>query len=199
MLVTLEEFRASRYNNASYTDEQILSALLYAETRFYTLTNREHTGYWLEPKERVLLLDGSGTSILMSPYPLISVSRVRILEGENWVDVTSKVRVRGHFLALTSGVFPEDFATVEVTAQVGDPRFCGRPVPEDVKEAVRRLAHMKLRRHRLIAGEEMDEHRPPTEPPPPPTMTGDREVDGIIKSYYVAPALTWLDLRGPLD
>lgn len=199
MLVTLEDFRASRYNNSAYSDELITAALAYAENRFYTLTNRELTGYWLEPRELVLLLDGSGTSILMSPYPLVSVSKVRILQEGGWAEVTPLVRRRGHFLSLSPGEFPEGFATVEVTAEVGDPMFCGKPVPEDVKEAVRRLAHMKLRRHRLIAGEEMDEHRPPTEPPPPPTMTGDREVDGIIKSYYVAPALTWLDLRGPLD
>jgi len=70
-------------------------------------------------------------------------------------------------------------------------------VPADVKEAVMRLANMKMRHYR-IAGERLQERRPPDEPVPPPTITGDREVDGIIRSYTVQDISYLLDIRGPM-
>lgn len=200
MLVTVQEFQESRYGRPSYTDAQVREALEYAEQRFYSLTNRDRYGYWLEPRALTLRVHGTGTSLLRLPYPVLVVTKVELVGADgSRQDITEAVRAHGHFLHRTDDVFPEGFANVEVEGEFGDPFYAGRPVPADVKEAVCRLAHMKLRRHRLIAGEEIEEHRPPTEPPPPPTLTGDREVDGILKTYFVAPPLGYLDLRGPID
>lgn len=198
MLVTVEEFKASRYYKSDWPDTEVEKALLYAESRFYILTNREKFGYWFEPRELTLVLDGTGGRLLRSPYPVLRIYEARVLTKEGEEDVTDLIRHRGHFVYFPS-TWEEEFANVTIRADFGDPAYADRPVPEDVKEAIKRLANMKLRRHFRVAGEELAERRPPTEEPPPPTITGDREVDQIIRSYYVSPPLFFLDLRGPLD
>ncbi|MEN3011005.1 MAG: hypothetical protein ABDI20_08630 [Candidatus Bipolaricaulaceae bacterium] len=199
MIVTLEEFRESRYWRDNMDEAQVEEALRYAEERFYALTNRAKYGYWLEPKVEEFALDGTGTRLLRAPSPVLEVLEVQVLTETGPLPITENVRPRGHFLYRLDGVFPEGVGNVRVKAKVGDPLYARRGIPEDAKEAVRRLAFLKLLRHVRIAGEQLDEHRPPTEPPPPPTLTGDREVDGILKTYYLTPPLGYLDLRGPVE
>jgi len=199
-LVTLEEFKSSKYYSENFTDEQVQYALSYAEERFYVLTNREKHGYWMESRELTLELDGTGHRLLRSPYPVLGVAGVTIIgEDGSQEDVTSSVRARGHFLWYKDG-WPYGFANVRVQGTFGDPRYAGKSVPDDVKEAVMRLAWRKLRRDR-IAGERNFERRAPgpTEPIPPPTLTGDREVDGIIRSYMIEDLSSALDIRGPYE
>ncbi len=197
MLVTLQEFRSSVYNNPNYSDAAILEALDYAERRFYEWTGRARFGYWLEPKRATIRLDGTGTRLLRSPYPILTLVSCKILTVEGMMTVEG-VRVRRHILWYRDR-FPEGFANVEIDAYFGDPNYAqwDATVPRDVKEAILRLADLKLRRKR-IAGEEVTERRPESSPPPPPTITGDREVDGIIRTYTLAAPLGMLDLRGPL-
>jgi len=197
MLVPLEEFKASAYWKDSFSDEQAEKALSYAERRFYALTKREQYGYWFEPRRCILRLDGTGTSLLYLPYPLVNLIDVRIIYAAGYLFITDFCRFRGHFLHYTASVFPEGIMNVQVTGDFGDPKWAGT-VPEDVKEAVMRLAFMKLRRHYRIAGEELLERRAPDQPPPPVTYTGDREVDGIIATYTIKPPVC-LDVRGPIS
>lgn len=208
MLVALDEFKSSRYydSNAGWADEEVTEALVYAEDRFYRLTGRHRWGYWLQPRTLTLNLDGTGKRLLYSPYPLLVLDSCQVAYSGGTQDVTSEVRWRNHFLFLTAGWW-EGFANVTVTGAFGDPAYISvtdegarANVPEDVREAVRRLANRKLR-HLRIAGEQLSERRPPTpsEPVPPPTLTGDREVDGIIRSYTVRRPLHALDVRGPLS
>jgi hypothetical protein len=197
MLVHLDEFKASAYWKDSFSDEQVEKALSYAERRFYALTKREQYGYWFEPKRCVLRLDGTGTSLLQLAYPLVNLVDVRILYAAGALLITDFCRFRGHFLHYVAGEFPEGVMNVQVTGDFGDPKWNGT-VPDDVKEAVMRLAFMKLRRHYRIAGEELLERRAPDQPPPPVTYTGDREVDGIIATYTIKPPV-FLDIRGPIS
>jgi len=199
MLVTVEEFRESPYNKADFTDADIQKALEYAEARFYRLTKREEWGYWLEPRRCSLRLDGTGTSLLRLPFPLVNLVELRVLYAAGWLELTDTATFRGHFIYLPGDlVFEEGVMNVHVVGDFGDPDYCSRPVPADVKEAIMRLAFMKLRRHYRLAGEQLLERRAPDEAPPPVTYTGDREVDGIIASYAIkAPVL--LDVRGPID
>lgn len=198
MLVTLAEFQGSRYWRSDFSPEEAEAALRYAEERFYTLTNRHRHGYWLEPRELEVWLDGTGTHLLRAPYPILEVLEVRVLDVTGLVDITPHVRARGHFLYRGDAVFPEGFSNVQLVAEFGDPAFAGQGVPEEVKEAVRRLAYNKLRRHYRILGEELLERRAPSETPPPPSLTGDPEVDGIIRAYTIASPLLYLDVRGPM-
>lgn len=201
MLATVEQFVASPYYQSSYSESAILEALRYAERRFYELTNREKYGYWLEPRRVTMSLDGTGGRLLRTKYPvlkLLSCEIITSITGE-YLDITNSVRLRNHFLWYRDG-FPEGFANVRVVALCGDPHYGeGADVPEDVREAVLRLADLKLRRKR-IAGEEVSERRPSANPPPPPpTLTGDREVDGIIRTYTITRPLDMVDIRGPLS
>lgn len=195
MLVSLEEFKSSRYYRADWTDSECQEALEYAEERFYRFTNREKHGYWLEPRELALSLDGTGHKLLRSPYPVLSLSSVVLRTREGEEDVTAEVTFRGHYLHREDG-FPYGFANVSVSGAFGDPAYAGRAIPRDVKEAVMRLAYRKLLRTR-IAGERLYERRAPGEEVPPPTLTGDRETDAIIRTYTVGDITGTLDLRGP--
>ncbi len=210
MLVTLAEFKASPYWNDKYTDDAILSALRYAEQRFYEYTNRGKYGYWLQGKKAKMVLDGTGTRLVRTNYPVLQLISCKMITGPNTtVDITDQVRSRLHYLWYRGG-FREGFANVVVEAYCGDPAYArladdsgesgavDSGVPEDVKEAILRLADLKLRRKR-IAGEEIVERRPDARPVPPPTYTGDREVDGIIKTYTITSPMDMLDIRGPLS
>lgn len=211
MLVSVAEFKASPYYTDKYTDQAIQSALDYAEDRFYELTNRAAFGYWFHPREVEMVLDGTGTRLLRARYPILRLLYCGVIDRLDGTvaDITSAVRVREHFLWYRPG-FREGFANVHVIALCGDPQYAAVEaaesgesgllgyVPTDVREAILRLADLKLRRKR-IAGEEVVERRPGVTPPPPPTFTGDREVDGIIRTYTVARPLDLVDIRGPLS
>ncbi|MCS7240829.1 MAG: hypothetical protein NZ651_06265 [Candidatus Bipolaricaulota bacterium] len=198
MIVDLQDFQRSRYWREGLNPQEVEAALRYAEERFYTLTNRHRYGYWFEPKELEIFLDGTGSQLLRSPYPIVEVIEVKVITAFGTFDITARVRARGHFLYRLDGAFPEGVANIQLLAAFGDPAYVQQEIPEDAREAVRRLAYNKLRFYR-IAGEELDERRPPTESPPPPTLTGDREVDGIIRSYTIESPLFYLDIRGPIE
>lgn len=200
-LVSVAEFLDSRYCRPEWEDKAP-EMLQYGEDRFYQLTKRNQWGYWIQPKTRTVTLDGNGSRLLRTPYPLIDLHECVVYsEGAAGVvedDVTDAIRFRSHFLHHHRG-FPNGFANVVLTGDFGDPAFVEKDVPDDVKECIMRLAHMKLTRAR-IAGERVHERRPPgDEPVPPPTMTGDREVDGIIRSYTVRDMTVLVDFRAPLD
>lgn len=183
-LVTLDEFKASAFYNSNLQDDQILQALDQAEARFYSLTNRDHLGYWFIERTVEKTLHGNGLTFIRFPYPVLEVVSVILLDtGE---DVTSDVRAWGsHYLYYPDG-WPDGTANIVVRAKVGDPAYAlDGTVPLDVKRAIMRLARNYLTGDR-IAGERYIDRRPPSdEAPPPPTLTGDREVDGIIRSYVV--------------
>ncbi|MDD3493522.1 MAG: hypothetical protein PHZ19_08520 [Candidatus Thermoplasmatota archaeon] len=190
MLATLEDFRASPYNKQEYSDGVILSALKYAEARFYEFTNRGKFGYWLEPRQVSMVLDGTGARLLRTTYPVLKVIECTIIDSPDGTarDVTNEVRIRRHFIWRREG-FREGFANVRLVALCGDPAYAVLPeedsesaesgeaeptIPPDVTECVLRIADLKLRRKR-VAGEEVSERRPSANPqPPPPTITGDR-------------------------
>ena len=147
-LVSLAEFRSTRYSNPNWTDDEVQAALDYAEQRFYRLTNRDVVGYWFVARDVELSLDGTGMDYLRVPYPLLDLASVQLLDSSGaGTDITSYVRWRGHYIWYDPG-FPAGFANVVVQATCGDPRYAvaGQTdtVPPDVKDAVCRLAEMKL-------------------------------------------------------
>lgn len=194
-LASLADFRASKYNDPTWTDEQVQEALDYAEARFLRLTNRDRTGMWFVPRELTVFVHGTGSECVRVPYPVLSLSQVVVIEENGLTtEITQDVRYHGRFLWY-DGTFPRGFKNVQIVGTFGDPRY-GGTVPEDVKEAILRFAWLKLRRSRL-AGERVTDFRPPPSDGnvPPPTYTGDRELDGIIKSYIVDDITGGFDFR----
>ncbi|MEN3007250.1 MAG: hypothetical protein ABC578_06250 [Candidatus Methanosuratincola petrocarbonis] len=183
-LVTLDEFKQSAFYDSSISDEQATNALDQAEARFYSLTNRDHLGYWFIQRQVEKILHGTGTTFLRFPYPVLEIVSVVLLDTDE--DVTSAVRAWGSHYLYYPDEWPEGTANIKVVAKAGDPAYAATgTVPLDVKRAIMRLARNYLVNDR-IAGERYIDLRPPSdEAPPPPTLTGDREVDGIIRSYSV--------------
>jgi len=179
-LVTVEEYMDSPfYGQEDY--DKVERALEWAERRFYRLTERDYLGYWLTPREVTFLVHGNGEKLVRFPWPVLEIHEVKDLDEDV---VLEGVRHWGsHYIFYGAG-FPDGIANIRVHADTGDPNYALDPLPEDVSQAIKRLARNQLMGDR-IAGERTIDFRPPTEETPAvmPTITGDREVDGVIRSY----------------
>lgn len=182
-LVTVEEYVASAFSgDVSATDAQVAWALGTAEARFYSLTRRQTLGYWFLPTDVEMVCHGCGDTLLHVGYPVLKITSVKL----NGVSITDYVKSwRSHYLYY-AGVWTEGFANIDLQITVGDPEYApAGTVPLDVKRAIMRLARNYLIGDR-IAGERYIERRPASdEAVPPPTITGDREVDAVIRTYTV--------------
>ncbi len=183
-LVSVAEFKESAHyrDTHGHSDDEIAGALNLAETRFYKLTRRDKYKYWFVPKEQTYTVHGNGLLFIRFPGPVASLVSVTNLDNDT--DHTDKVKAWGGHYLYHKQKWPNGIANIEVTAMIGDPDHVSE-VPLDVKRAIMRMAKMHLLGDRQ-AGERYIDRRPPTDDaPPPPTLTGDREVDNILRSYMV--------------
>ncbi len=208
-LVSAETYLASLYYDekrmAGVTEEQIDSALAVAEAAFMRRTNRERLGYWIEAREKTVLLDGTGLPEVRCPYPVLELVSVT-LGGE---DITSLVRTKGgHFIYRTDGdTFGEKpdslgetvFCDIELTAKFGDPRIergdeLAPVVPADITECIMRMAWHAFRKERVVL-DVANARRSPSDTAQAADLAHDKLVDQVIRDYSVWDSTKTFDFR----
>lgn len=81
-LLTLAEVRALGFTDPPYTDPQVTSAIARIDAYIESVTKN-----FFEPRTLTLNIDGSGTNVLMMPYPIITITSVKE-GGEYEVDLS---------------------------------------------------------------------------------------------------------------
>ncbi len=124
-LVTLDEFRASPFNDAKWTDDAVGSALGYAEQRFYILTGRLRIGMWFVARAEEHILNGTDHELIRVPHPVLEIESVTLVDDDNVdTEVTDEVRIKPGSRYLWRALkFPRGYANVVVSGEFGDPLY----------------------------------------------------------------------------